>query len=74
MGSTIAQTGKRTADAVFSLFNLNGCSCHTIKLRLKKLKGVREVTVDYVTNNILVRFDPDRLTSNDIREYLRKIA
>jgi copper chaperone CopZ len=73
MGSLIVQTRERTANAVFSLFKLSGCSCHTIKMRLRKLKGVKEVTVDYVTNNVLVRFDPDRLTSNDIREFLRKL-
>lgn len=39
-----------------------------------KLNGVRDVTVDYAANAVLVSYDPDRLSTQDIREFLEEIA
>jgi hypothetical protein len=72
MRSASAQTEKRSAETIFSLFSLSCSSWFAIEPRLMKLKGVEDVVVDYVTNNVLVRFDPDKLTIQDIRELLTK--
>jgi hypothetical protein len=74
MKPAIARTGEGTAQAIFTLSNLTRSSYSTTKPTLKRLKGVSEVRVDYVTNNVLVRFDPDQLTTHDIRELLQKIG
>lgn len=39
-----------------------------------KLNGVRNVAVDYAANAVLVSYDPDRLSTEDIREFLEEIA
>ena len=39
-----------------------------------KLGGVRNVAVDYAANAVLVGYDPDRLSTEDIRELLEAIA
>lgn len=69
MRSASAQIEKRSAEAIFSL---NCASCFGIKPRLRKLRGIDDVVVDYVTNHVLVRFDPDMLTIQDLRELLKK--
>jgi hypothetical protein len=74
MEHAIARSGERTAAAIFTLFNLPRSSYSRIEPTLKRLKGVREVSVDYVTNNVLVRFDPAQLTTHDIRGLLQKIG
>jgi len=70
----IGQRSDRTADAIFSLFHLHCVSCSDIEKKLMKLTGVRHVAVDYAANAVLVNYDPDWLSVEDIREFLMKIA
>jgi copper chaperone CopZ len=39
-----------------------------------KLSGVKHVAVDYAANAVLVSYDPDRLSTEDIREFLEEVA
>jgi len=45
-----------------------------IEKKLKKLGGIRDVSVNYITDTILVDYDPSRLTSQDIRALIKKLG
>ncbi len=74
--SAVPIRGSRpAAEAIFSLFNLGCSSCPgIIEGRLRKLHGVRSVNVDYVTDTVVVGYDPSRLTSDDIRAFMKKVS
>jgi copper chaperone CopZ len=63
------------AEAIFSLFNLGCSSCSgIIEGRLKELHGITNVNVNYVTDTVVVRYDPKRLTTDDIRAFMKKVS
>jgi len=67
------ETGQRKAQAIFSLFNLGYASIpNTVERKLKVFEGIKRVTVDYVTDTILVDFDPEIVTTDAIRSYMTK--
>jgi copper chaperone CopZ len=69
------QEDKLAAEAVFSLFNLGCSSCYRmIEGRLKELHGITKVNVDYVTDTVVVGYDPQELTTNDIRAFMKKVS
>lgn len=73
---SVTQThGHKTAEGIFSLFNLgcSGCS-GIIEGRLKKLSGVKDVTVNYITDTVQVSYDPIKITTDDIRQFLKKLG
>ena len=74
MRSVMGHRSDRTADAIFSLFHLHCASCSDIERKLMKLTGVRHVAVDHVANAVLVNYDPDWVSVEDIREFLEKIT
>ena len=74
MRTAVGRKAERTAEAIFSLFHLACSSCSEIESKLMKLGGVRNVAVDYAANAVLVSYDPDRLSTEDIRELLEEIA
>jgi copper chaperone CopZ len=45
-----------------------------IEGRLRKLHGIRNVNVDYVTDTVVVGYDPTRLTTDDIRAFMKKVG
>jgi len=73
---TVAATKNKPAGkAIFSLFNLGCCSCAAvIESRLKKLPGMIDVTVNYVTDTVLIIYDPTRLTVDAIRTFMKKLG
>lgn len=73
--TTTTQNPKPAARAIFSLFNLGCSACSAvIEKKLKKLGGIRDVSVNYITDTILVDYDPSRLTSQDIRALIKKLG
>jgi copper chaperone CopZ len=63
------------AEAILSLFNLGCSSCPSIiEERLRKLHGIKNVNVDYVTDTVVVGYDPSRLTTDDIRAFMKKVS
>ncbi len=73
---SVTQThSHKTAEGIFSLFNLgcSGCS-GIIERRLKKLSGIKDVTVNYVTDTVQVSYDPKKITTDDIRQFLKKLG
>lgn len=65
-----------TVETGSAIFSLSNCSCNlgAIESRLKILNGVRSVSVDFVANAIEVDYDPALLTSEKIRDFLRKLG
>ena len=72
MRTAATQSHKREADAIFSLLRVNRSSTSKIEHRLRKVSGIRNVTVDFVANTVLVSYDPDQITIQDIREFVEK--
>ena len=69
------QDNRVTAEAIFSLFNLGCSSCsRMIEERLRKLHGITNVNVNYVTDTVAVGYDPTRLTTDDIRAFMKKVG
>lgn len=61
--------------AIFSLFNLGCSSCsRVIERKLKKLAGIKNVTVNYVTDTVFVGYDPRLLSTEQIRASIRKLG
>ncbi len=57
MSTMETETSKATA--IFSLFNLGCSSCSSvIERKLKKVPGIKGVTVNYLTDIIAVNYDP----------------
>lgn len=69
------QPGEATAEAIFSLFTLgcSGCS-GIIERKLKKLNGIKDVNVNYITDTVQVNYDPRRVTTEEIRDFLKKLG
>jgi copper chaperone CopZ len=66
---------RATAEAIFSLFKLGCSSCSgIIEYRLGELHGITSVNVDYVTDTVVVGYDPNRLTTDDIRAFMKKVS
>jgi cation transport ATPase len=63
---------RRWADAIFSLHRLDRSSSSTIEHRLRKVNGVENVTVDFAANTVVVSYDPNKITSEHIREFLQR--
>jgi cation transport ATPase len=72
MRTAVTQSGKREADAIFSLLHVDRSLTSKIEQRLRKISGIRNVMVDFVTNTVLVSYDPDQITIQDIRVVVEK--
>lgn len=72
---TIGATEQRKGQAIFSLFNL-GCIPRSkmVESKLKRLHGIRRVSVDYVTDTVHVDYDPGLVTADAIRSFLGKLG
>jgi len=45
-----------------------------IERKLRKVSGIKNVTVNYVTDTVLVNYDPGRVTTEDIRAFMKKLG
>jgi copper chaperone CopZ len=63
------------ANAIFSLYSLGCSSCSgLLESKLKKLPGITEVNVNYVADMVAITFDPRKVTSDDIRTFMKKLG
>ncbi len=72
MHSTNDESSPQTAKSIFSLGYSS--SRGTIERQLRKLAGIKLVTANYVTDTVLVDYDPTQLTIEQIRAFLRKLG
>ncbi len=61
-----------TARSIFSLGYSS--SRGTIERQLKGLAGIKSVRANYVTDTVLVDYDPSQLTIEQIRAFLKKLG
>lgn len=71
----LKQVQKVKASAIISLANV-GCSAlpTLIERELKNLHGIERVEVDYITDSVLVNFDPTTMSIEEVREYMKKLS
>jgi Cu+-exporting ATPase len=61
------------AKGVFFLVNLDCSGCGgVIAKSLKKIDGIRDVGINYVTDKVYVNFDPAKVTSDQIRTAIER--
>jgi len=61
------------AMGVFTLVNMDCSGCAVIIAKsLRKINGIRNVEINYVTDKVYVKYDPTRVTSGKIREAIEK--
>ena len=66
---------ERTEKTVFSIANSRCAYCsRVIERRLVKTPGIKNVAVSYLTDTVLVRYDPEKTTPGIIRESIKKIG
>jgi copper chaperone CopZ len=61
-------------NAIFSLYTLGCSSCSGLELKLKKVPGIAEVNVNYAADIVQVKFDPSKVTIDDIRTFMKKLG
>ena len=63
-----------TSLELFSLSKL-GCvsPCVVIEREMMKLPGINYAVVSYLTDDLIVNYDPTKLTTDEIRKFLRKL-
>jgi copper chaperone CopZ len=75
MTATVTEKQRSKAEAIFSLFNLGCSSCSSlVERKLKKLPGIKNVTVSNLTDTVLVDYDPEQLNTEEIRLFIRKLG
>ena len=61
------------AIGVFYLVNLDCSGCAAIIVRsLKKIDGIRNVGINYITDKVYVNYDPAKVTPGQIRKAIEK--
>jgi Cu+-exporting ATPase len=66
---------EETAKLMLSISNLHCSVCSgIIEKKLGKLSGIKNVAVSYLTDTMLVRYDPQKMTTTAIRELIKKMG
>jgi len=61
-------------NAIFSLYTLEPSTCSRLERTMHKVPGVTEVNLNYAADMVQVKFDPTRVTSEDIRIIVKKLG
>ena len=56
-----------------AIFSLHTHGSSGVESKLKKIHGITEVYVNYVTDVVEVKFDPSKIKSEDIRAFMKKL-
>ena len=63
------------AKAIFSLYTLGCSSCSgQLERKLKKVPGILEVNVNYVADMVEIKFNPEEISTEDIRGFMKQIG
>ena len=60
--------------AIFSLNTLGRLSCSELERKLKQVPGIADVNVNYAVDTIQVKFDPGKVSSEDVRALMKKLG
>jgi copper chaperone CopZ len=61
-------------NAIFSLYTLEPSTCSRLERALSGVPGIAEVNLNYAADIVQVKFDPTRVTSEDIRTIVKKLG
>jgi copper chaperone CopZ len=61
------------ARAILSCVSAKGHVSGRVEKQLRKTEGVREVTINPLTHNITIGYDPNKLTVKEIRSILKRL-
>lgn len=74
MVATLVKSGE-TVKTILSIANPRCSFCsRVIEQKLVKTAGIKEVAVGYLTDTVLVRYDPEKTTTATIRESIKKLG
>ena len=63
----------RGATGVFHIINLDCSGCARIIVKsLKKMDGIRNVGINYITDKVYVGYDPEKVTPEQIKKAIEK--
>ena len=69
---------KATHHAMVSTFEVNGMTCggcsSGLRLNVKKLEGVEDVKVSHEENYAQVKYDPEKVSTDDILKVIEKMG
>jgi copper chaperone CopZ len=64
-----------TTNVIFSISNSRCSYCsNVIERKLARIPGIEDVAVSYLTDTVLVRYDPEEMTTEKIRESIKKLG
>ena len=61
-------------NAMFSLYTLEPSTCSRLERTLNQVPGIAEVNLNYAADIVQVKFDPTKVTSEDIRTIVKKLG
>jgi copper chaperone CopZ len=62
-------------NAIFLISNSRCAYCsNVIERKLAKMPGIERVAVSYLTDTVQVRYDPEKMTTEKIRETIKKLG
>jgi copper chaperone len=66
-------TMQKTEKALFRVVGMYCISCKPIvEKQLRNEQGVKKIDVDYMTDSVIVEFDPSLITKDEIKDRLEK--
>lgn len=75
MSLTASEKPSETAKVMLSIANSKCSFCsRVIEQKLGKVSGIEDVAVSYLTDTVLVRYDPEKMTTGMIRESIKKLG
>ena len=66
-------TSHPVGNAIFSLCELEQSTYSDLECKLKEMRGIAEVNVNYAADVVQIRFDPTEGTSDDIRTIMKRL-
>ena len=75
MSVSTSTNPSKTAKTMLSITNSRCSYCsRVIEKQLAKMPGIKDVAVSYLTDTVLVHYDPEMTTTQMIRESVKKIG
>jgi copper chaperone CopZ len=75
MSMATAEKSVETAKVILSIANPRCSFCsHVIEKKVAKMPGVKDVAMSYLTDKVLIRYDPDKVTTGAIRQSIKKLG
>ena len=71
----ISQNNEKTEKALFKVVGMYCISCKPIvEKQLKNEQAIKKIDIDYMTDSVIVEFDPSLITKQEIKDRLENLA